>query len=559
MVFFHSIPSHTISCNDLNLVCSASDLHSFGSLSRVQKLAAHVAELATNVAGLKGECFSMAQELVCLRGARVVSQISEAKKATITDTALVELSTSLYEVTVLLKDLCSGQKFLQQQVQKLQLDHGDTVVVHDPCLNIDSSSTSDGRDSSIVSIGSRDSTAAIDAADEQPRAASATSWAQQQSIPQQQDLPQTCPSSILRSSATGMLDAAVQDTASTSSTVTVCPCEGSSQPLQQEQLAMSQQQPTPTSPPHSQPSLHRRKSSATDTSINNLHVSQDVASSAHPVSQAPTQALVAAHRGESVSSSSVGVLEHYTVYVTSNDTNDLMLEINSSTTPTIFDLGGRIFHHPLATTDPAASRLLVKASSITIRNGTFDQPAGSGVNSLGLVVEGKDVRLEKLKLLKGKWGVLVLPGGSVHMIKCEVEGSLLGLGVGDFGAGDVAAVATLDACDTVVSSCGAKGLSIGRGGQAKLLRCDIKNSKHHGMSVSGDASSKLVATDVSCSGNGQRGLCVSLNGRALLMRCDLTGNSGGSVHVQNNGTARLLQCKLDDRIHTARGGTFTTC
>ncbi|MEW5306179.1 MAG: hypothetical protein WDW36_008665 [Sanguina aurantia] len=277
-----------------------------------------------------------------------------------------------------------------------------------------------------------------------------------------------------------------------------------------------------------------------------------------PSSVDAAQAIPERPAPASTSSLSVNVASSHhptlVTQVTSESLEELLSEVNASTAPTTFDMGGRTLYHQLG--DVPAAGMLVTARDITIRNGILHQSdSNTDKTGPGLHVQGVNFRLEGMVLIGGGYGLLVLPGGSASLSSCAIIGPFVGLGVGDFGFIETPGVAKLEAKDVKVSGCGGRGLSVGKGGQARLASCEFMTGQHHGMFVGGDPRSRLYATDVRCSGNRKRGLCVIAQGKARLTRCDLTGNECGSVFVQELGSVvRHDGCTLDKLTHAQHGG-----
>ncbi|MEW5307964.1 MAG: hypothetical protein WDW36_010331 [Sanguina aurantia] len=244
-----------------------------------------------------------------------------------------------------------------------------------------------------------------------------------------------------------------------------------------------------------------------------------------------------------------------TLYLKSKCLEDMIVEINSCTTPTTFDLGGRTLLHLVS--DTPAATIVITADNITLRNGTLHQSdSNSDKAGPGLHVRGVNMKLEGMVLMGGGYGLLVLPGGSASLNGCAVIGAYFGLGVGDFGVHATPGIAELEARDVKVTGCGGRGLSVGRKGSATVHLCEFKNGQHHGMFVGGDSESKLKAVDTRCNGNKKRGLCVIAQGKARLTRCNLTGNECGSLFVQGEGSVvRHTQSTLDVPAEEQDGGS----
>lgn len=171
------------------------------------------------------------------------------------------------------------------------------------------------------------------------------------------------------------------------------------------------------------------------------------------------------------------------------------------------------------------------------------------------------MKLEGLVFIGGGYAVLVLPGGSAKMSSCAVIGPFFGLGVGDFAITSSSdsgiEVSKLEAQDVKVSGCGRRGLTVGRGGQANVRKCEFMDGLHCGIFVSGDSTSKLVAADVRCGGNKKRAVSVISSGTALLSRCDLTGNAGGCLFVQDpQSMVKYGQCTLDSEAVVVNHATL---
>lgn len=170
-------------------------------------------------------------------------------------------------------------------------------------------------------------------------------------------------------------------------------------------------------------------------------------------------------------------------------------------------------------------------------------------------MQGVNVSLEAMTFIGGGCGVLVLPRGSAKVIDCEVIGSYYGLCVGNVRKPALLGGASLEADSVKISKCTGQGIFVGRGGYAKIQRCDIWENEHHGMCVNGNSTSMLMASDVRCHSNKQRGLHVMSQGTATLLRCDMSGNSSGSLYVSGvNSIAKHDQCILDSRSEAVNQG-----
>lgn len=243
------------------------------------------------------------------------------------------------------------------------------------------------------------------------------------------------------------------------------------------------------------------------------------------------------------------------LYMDAQSLEELFSEINSSAVPTTFDLGGRTLYHQVS--DQPAVDIIITASNVTVRNGKLHHSDLNDRLAPGLHVQGSNVGLESITLQGGNWGVLVMPGGSAKLSKCSVLESNFGLGVGNFGFIGTAGTARLEAIDVVVVGCAGRGLSVGKGGQARLQGSDFKNCFHHGIFVGGDSSSRLTATNVRCNGNKKRGLCVIAQGKAMLSKCNMLGNTGGSLFVQEaQSVIKHSQCALDSFLEALQGGNI---
>ncbi|MEW5319477.1 MAG: hypothetical protein WDW38_010626 [Sanguina aurantia] len=264
-------------------------------------------------------------------------------------------------------------------------------------------------------------------------------------------------------------------------------------------------------------------------------------------------AAVAQAGASSVSSAPSPAFSRPAVHVDAESLEQFFTQVNSSTLPSTFDLCGRTLYHQIS--DLPAADTLVTASNITIRNGTLHQSDTRDLNGPGLHVQGVGVKLEGLVLIGGGYGVRVLPGGRVKMSGCAVINAFTGIGVGGFGLETPSATSHLVARDVKVTGSARRGLSVGKGGEAKVRSCEFSNGLHHGMFVGGDVSSKLTATDVCCNGNRKHGLCVVMQGKATLRRCNLMDNASGSLLVQDPQSSMMYsQCRFDTQAQAINGG-----
>lgn len=245
------------------------------------------------------------------------------------------------------------------------------------------------------------------------------------------------------------------------------------------------------------------------------------------------------------------------LHVNSQSLEELFLEINCYTLPTVFDLGGQTFDHKICIKHPAD--IILTASNITIRNGTIHHSNKNGRHEPGLHVRGENVRLECLTIIGGGWGVLILPTSSAKILNCVVTGCCYGVGVGHFfGLNSTPGAATLEMENAKVSQCTDRGLSVGIGGTARVKRGEIFDNYSHGMWVKGDRSSVLVASGVHCHGNKKRGLCVSNQGSATIFRCNILHNIKGSIMVEHQQSIiKHDQCMLDAHPEVGKGGVIS--
>lgn len=339
-----------------------------------------------------------------------------------------------------------------------------------------------------------------------------------------------------------------------------------SKPQPQQQLQQQAQLQPPLSPQQQwqqsrqQLPLLQTLQQHTSTHIDeNSHSVMDVGGPwAHPWFRSHTDASAPATDGRCSSGSNTAdpAIPNPILYVEPNSLEELFLDVNNSTVPTTFDLGGQTLYHQMSALPDTSS--VVFASNVTIRNGTLHQSDFADKDGPGLHVQGVNVRLEDLRLIGGGWGVLVLPGGSVNMRSCSVYAPYIGLGVGNFGSMSTVGIAKMEAQDVKVFGCGFSGISVGRAGQARVHACDFTDGENYGMFVGGDCTSMLMATDVCCSANQKQGLFVGLQGKAMLKRCKLTGNGSGCVCVQDaQSMVQLAQCTRDANADAINGGTMS--
>ncbi|MEW5300653.1 MAG: hypothetical protein WDW36_003567 [Sanguina aurantia] len=110
----------------------------------------------------------------------------------------------------------------------------------------------------------------------------------------------------------------------------------------------------------------------------------------------------------------------------------LVHHMNACSVPTIFDLGGREVLHTAAGAGHASrggwggmgdGKVTISSSvGLRVRNGCFRLAEGPRPNGPCLCVTGRSVTLESVTVCGGDVGVMVVGGGQVKLVDCEVRG-----------------------------------------------------------------------------------------------------------------------------------------
>ncbi|MEW5309302.1 MAG: hypothetical protein WDW38_001197 [Sanguina aurantia] len=243
----------------------------------------------------------------------------------------------------------------------------------------------------------------------------------------------------------------------------------------------------------------------------------------------------------------------------------LVHHMNACSVPTTFDLGGREVLHTAAGAGHASrggwggmrdGKVTISSSvGLRVRNGSLRLAEGPRPNGPCLCVTGRSVTLESVTVCGGDVGVMVVGGGQVNMVDCEVRGACSGLCVRGGHRGDDSGVfSTCSARELRVVGCVTNGLYVGDGGRVRLSGGGFCGGGADGIFLLGE-SSYLKATGVSCTGNGGFGLQLGAGANAGMTRCVLSENRQGSVHVGDvRSVAKLSMCKLDWKPSTTNGG-----
>lgn len=208
--------------------------------------------------------------------------------------------------------------------------------------------------------------------------------------------------------------------------------------------------------------------------------------------------------------------------------------VNSSRSPTTFDLDGRELCHV------GADSVTISANNVSICNGTI-QLANAGDSLLvSLRVTGAGVEMDDIIVHGGATGVSVQPGGSVTMRSCTLQGMICGVELISAAQGTLQP--SFVAHNLKILDCSMHGLFITAKTHVQLTDCVITGMKGAPAAV---VLGCLHATRTTCAQSIGIGMYVGITGQAVLTDSTITGNKGGSVDAAFGSSVKLVRCTTD--------------
>ncbi|MEW5316115.1 MAG: hypothetical protein WDW38_007501 [Sanguina aurantia] len=234
--------------------------------------------------------------------------------------------------------------------------------------------------------------------------------------------------------------------------------------------------------------------------------------------------------------------------------SDLLTEMNASSVPTIFDLGGGgvLFDCTISA--------CITASNVTLRNGTILTVENTDESGPSLSVQGGNVTFEGMEILGGQTGVCVRPGGSLILRSCTLQGMQCGIRVGaersDSSSESPVQPATLKAYQVKLLDFTGPGVLLFHGGDVTLCDCEISGGSNPAaacIQVTGQGCS-AQATRVLCKDNKGRAMICTSGGRGCMTECVIAKNASGSVYVQGAGSVVEMEACTVDALPTIGAG-----
>lgn len=234
------------------------------------------------------------------------------------------------------------------------------------------------------------------------------------------------------------------------------------------------------------------------------------------------------------------------VFVTTNDLSEMLIQVNSVETPTIFDLGGG----EVRWSGSLDEELIFTANGVTIQNGTIWLAGSATRYGSILSITSKRLTMKNISITGGQRGLHLQGGCSVILQDCTMTNQKSCLVVGNRETSEPPAV--LVAVGLKLSAFVYSGMII-VGGHVNLTGCDIRNST--GTAVYIEAHSLLESTNMLCVNNQEGGVSCNDQGNALLVDCIFQENARFDVHkTGREGCMELTACELNKAPSTRDGG-----
>lgn len=212
----------------------------------------------------------------------------------------------------------------------------------------------------------------------------------------------------------------------------------------------------------------------------------------------------------------------------------LMQLVRTTNSPTTFDLCSR----ELCCTDETS--LEIAKSNVSFINGSIRLDNEAHPHSV-FMFSGTGVELVNLTLTGGEGGVLMLPGGSVTLWNCTLQGMQCGLYT-DARSEDEPIPCTIVAHGVKILGCGSSSVRVGLDTHVPLTDCIITgNSGARAITVDG----QFEATRLQCIDNVGVGVNVTMLGDATLTDSTFSGNKGGSMKAAAGSKIVMARCTVD--------------